>query len=107
MMRGAVYRGAKTISQRFEVTARLLREQSTLVYLYVPELDQIAHSQGWQSNVWIDRLEEVDSLSRELANTLPKGTGLLLTADHGVVDVPRERQVYLDEIAVPASTLRR
>ena len=32
---------------------------------------------------------------------MPKDVGVLLTADHGIVDVPSENQVYLDEIELP------
>jgi len=97
-MRGVTYRPARTIEDRFREAAGLLKSSGALVYVYIPELDQTAHNQGWESGAWLDRLEQVDALTRELAGALPKGAGLLLTADHGVIDVPRERQLYLDEI---------
>ncbi|MEY3999791.1 MAG: hypothetical protein RLZZ626_146 [Actinomycetota bacterium] len=97
IMRGAEYVPAKSIETRFAEAARLVRTAGNLVYLYIPELDQAAHSRGWESNEWIDLLEALDSEVKTLAGDLRKGEGLLLTADHGVIDVPPSNHIYLDE----------
>jgi len=97
VLRGAEYRGGATISDRFEEARRVLDEiDRGLIYLYVPELDQAGHSAGWQSALWISALEELDRSVREFAPTLGKGEGMLLTADHGVLDVPPNSQVLFD-----------
>ena len=85
------------MSDRFEEARRVLDEiDRGLIYLYVPELDQAAHSAGWQSALWISALEELDRSVREFAPTLGRGEGMLLTADHGVLDVPPNSQVLFD-----------
>lgn len=100
-MRGAKYLPAKTISDRFEAAERLLNgSDDCLVYLYVPELDQAAHAFGASSIRWLERVEELDSQVRKLAQALRPGAGLALTADHGIVDVPHSDQLYLDEAIV-------
>jgi hypothetical protein len=38
---------------------------------------------------------------RRLTEQLPDKCGVLLTADHGIIDVSAERHVYLDEIELP------
>ena len=96
VLRGAEYRGAQTIAARFAEAARILADGPALVYLYVPELDQLAHSHGWESDRWTARLEELDGELAALERGMPRSTGLLVTADHGVIDVPAHRHVYID-----------
>ena len=100
VMRGATYLAAKSIVERFAAAKKLVREANRLVYVYVPELDQTAHRLGWESNTWIDQLETLDAEVRSLAGDIGKGNGLIVTADHGVIDVPSDRHIYLDELAV-------
>ena len=67
-----------------------------LVYLYVPELDQAAHAHGWESDTWLGILEQLDAELAAFERRMPRGTGLLVTADHGVIDVPAHRHVFVD-----------
>lgn len=95
----ARYVAAKTIEERFAATRKELSTPGSLVYLYVPELDQLAHRFGVLSNNWLVTLEDLDSIVSKFASSLPKGSGAILTADHGVIDVPKSAQVFLDEFA--------
>jgi len=101
-MRGARYLAGKSIADRIDVVLDLLakRQDPRLVYLYIPELDQTAHSVGVESRAWLNLVEELDGQIKRLSAALGKGQALLLTADHGVVDVPLEAQIYLDELSV-------
>ena len=84
VLRGAEYRSGATMSDRFAEARRVLDEiDRGLIYLYVPELDQVGHSAGWQSALWTTVLEELDRSVRAFAPTLGGGEGMLLTADHG------------------------
>jgi predicted AlkP superfamily pyrophosphatase or phosphodiesterase len=97
-MRGATYVAAKTFDERVSKALQVLAtKQKSLVYLYFPELDQRAHAFGVDSKQWREKLEDLDSAIRDLESGLPRNAGLLLTADHGVIDVARDRHVYLDE----------
>lgn len=97
-MRGARYLGAKSISDRIDKAKQLLHAKpDCLIYLYVPELDQAAHAFGTDSPKWLQRVEELDSAMAKLTNNLPKSSAVALTADHGIVNVPRDNQIYLDE----------
>lgn len=98
VLRGAEYRAAASISDRFEVAKRWLREPGPpgLLYLYIPELDSTAHALGWQSVEWTTRLETVDSAVRDFLASLRAGDALIVTADHGVVDVPAYSHVLID-----------
>ncbi len=97
-MPGAEFVAGKTVSDRFSAAAKLLSTgKNKLVYVYVPELDQRAHAYGTASSQWRDMLEELNAEVKRFVQDLPKGTGALLTADHGIVDVDKAHHVYLDE----------
>ncbi|MEN9715823.1 MAG: hypothetical protein RJA35_1290 [Actinomycetota bacterium] len=98
-MAGATYRPGKTVADRFAIAEQLLRgsKDDSLTYLYVPELDQVAHAHGVSSDRWLAELEELDSQVRKLSLALSKGDAMLLTADHGVIDIQAHGQVYIDE----------
>lgn len=99
-MAGAQYLAGKTIADRVDLAIKNLREvnDDQIMYLYVPELDQIAHAEGVSSNSWLQAVEELDSQLRRLSGALAKSDGMLVTADHGVVDVPAHKQIFLDEV---------
>lgn len=100
-MRGSTYMAAKTIQERFNLAERLLSEgNGKLIYLYVPELDQQAHAKGFLSSEWSAKLEDLESALRGLVSSPRKDSGILLTADHGIVDVPKEKHFYLDELEI-------
>ena len=98
-MRGSEFHGTKSIAERFEKAKDLLSDANEkLVYLYIAELDQIAHAQGWKSQSWLNQLEDVDGYIAKLASDLRKNSGIIVTADHGIVDVPHSSHIYLDEL---------
>ena len=98
VLRGADYRAAGSIADRFEVAAAWLREPGPpgVLYLYVPELDSIAHASGWESTDWTEKLELIDAEVRRLAGALGSRDGLLVTADHGIVDIPVSAHLLID-----------
>jgi hypothetical protein len=97
VLRGADYRGAGSIADRLDHARAILdTNESAIVYVYVPELDKAAHAHGWQSPQWTAELETLDRAMLDFAATLRKDEGMLLTADHGVLDVPQHAQVLFD-----------
>lgn len=98
-MRDATYVAEKDISKRVSRAVELLKTQKRcLIYLYVPELDQTAHRHGSRSMQWLQRAEDVDSELSRLVDEAPKRAGILVTADHGIVDVPTTNHIYLDDL---------
>ena len=91
------YLPAKSFEERFEIARSELANPGALIYLYVPELDQLAHRFGTSSLNWLNAIEELDSVLGGFAKSLPKSAGAILTADHGVIDVPKQSHVYLDQ----------
>jgi predicted AlkP superfamily pyrophosphatase or phosphodiesterase len=105
-MRGARFHGIQSIAERFKQARLLLAKlEPRVVYLYIPELDQTAHSKGWQSPEWLNLLEEVDAQVANLVHSLPRNTGVILTSDHGIVDIPKSDHIYLDEFLSEADLL--
>ena len=98
-LRGARYVGAESLADRVDVTVRELARPG-VVYLYWGDVDKTGHKDGWQSGAWGDALSETDRELARLARRLPPGTLLLVTADHGMVDVDSDRLV--DVATTPA-----
>ncbi|WP_233542640.1 alkaline phosphatase family protein [Kocuria tytonis] len=93
-LRGGRFVGAHGVHARTAGTLEQLREgRRGLVYFYWDELDKTGHRQGWRSDDWLRALEDLDSALRRLVTRLPANTRVLLTADHGMVDVAPEHRV--------------
>ena len=87
-LRGGTFVGASTPHARTEAAAELLAaNQQLLLYFYWSELDKAGHGHGTDSERWEHQLEELDAAMKRLATQLPADTVILLTADHGMVDV--------------------
>lgn len=99
----AVWRGAEFLGVRsLEEQATAMRDffdahDHGLAYLYWPALDRTGHSQGVASDSWIHRLEELDASLQALSAVLRDDEGLIITADHGMLDVPQEHKLIIAE----------
>ena len=87
-LRGATYRAAEPLAARVDATLDALRRPG-LTYLYWGDVDKAGHHHGWGSWQWGDALAEADAELARLARRLPRGALLVVTADHGMVDVDR------------------
>jgi hypothetical protein len=90
-LRGGGYRAAESLADRVDAALRLLREPG-LVYLYWGDVDKTGHHEGCGTWQWRDQLEALDSELRRLVRSLPAGASLVVTADHGMVDVDPVRR---------------
>jgi predicted AlkP superfamily pyrophosphatase or phosphodiesterase len=97
-MRGANFIAADSWSEKFEAARAIAHsKQDSLTYLYIPELDKYGHQNGWSSSGWAAMLEELDALLRSFCEQLPNDTGVIITADHGMVETSKPRQLVLDD----------
>ncbi|ADG74593.1 type I phosphodiesterase/nucleotide pyrophosphatase [Cellulomonas flavigena DSM 20109] len=98
-LRGAAYVPAESLAHRVDAVVRALREPG-LTYLYWHDVDKTGHHHGWGSWQWGEALTELDGELARLARSLPRDTLLLVTADHGMVDVDpaRRRDVGTDPV---------
>lgn len=96
--RGAQQYPARTIEDRVAAVREIThRPGSQLVVLYISELDECAHSKGVSSSDWAMLLELVDSAVKSLVRCVPEDVGILVTADHGVVDIPAHKHLLFGE----------
>jgi hypothetical protein len=97
----AVYRGAHIVAATNDDDyARLVVDQlgaaPGLVYAYTAALDTAAHLFGVGSPEWHAAGAYVDALLTQLVEALPSDAALLITADHGGLNVPQDRRIDLD-----------
>lgn len=75
---------------------RLLRDHyrsivgPTYSYLYIITVDKLSHHHGAQSRPVAEEVARVDRLLGRLRDALPQSVRMVVTADHGLVDVPQE-----------------
>ncbi len=100
VLRGARFESAASIADRMSRVAELVhaRGPHSLIYVYVPELDQAGHAHGQDSDDWITALETTDGEVRRLIRALGPRDGLIVTADHGMLDVPKHAHVHYDAL---------
>ncbi|HIZ37713.1 MAG TPA: alkaline phosphatase family protein [Candidatus Ruania gallistercoris] len=100
-LRGSEYSPAQSLAQRVDSALSHLRDPEVdLVYLYWGEVDSAGHQHGWRSQRWTDELRSTDAELDRLARRMPPGTLLVITADHGMVDVPLTERTDVAEHAV-------
>jgi hypothetical protein len=97
----AAYRGAQFIAAKpnddyAELVVDQLRAAPGLVYAYTAVLDTAAHAFGIGSAEWQAAGTYVDALLTRLVEALPPDAALLVTADHGGLNVPKHRRIDLD-----------
>ena len=78
--------GYKVLSSLPVEVGRLLRSGEPFVYAYYDGLDKVAHGSGL-GDLYDAELRAVDRLVGDVAAELPDGAVLVVTADHGQIDV--------------------
>jgi len=100
-LRGGSYLAAETAAERAAAAvASVRRPGRALGYVYYGDLDAAGHRHGCRSEAWRAELARVDGWVHQVADGLPPGTTLVVTSDHGMLDVPREN--WWDLATTPA-----
>jgi hypothetical protein len=94
--RGADFRLTHTTDDYAQELAGELQAAPGLVYGYTADLDTAAHVFGIGSPQWHEAAVRVDALLTRLVDALPPNAVLLVTADHGGLNVPPDARVDLD-----------
>ena len=98
VFRGGTFRGVTTGGDMAALASDAAdRGHRSLVYSYAAELDFIGHVRGPGSDSWTAQLSLIDKRIELLAERLPAGTTLYITADHGMAEVSQDETVDADE----------
>jgi hypothetical protein len=97
----AAYRGTRFcgVTNRDDYPARVRAELETspLVLGYTAVLDSAAHSDGVGSPAWLAAARTVDTLLSTLRAGLPDDAALVVTADHGALNITTDGHLDLAE----------
>ncbi len=93
-LHGGEFVGAGSAQERVEATIAALHAHPgpALVYLYLDEVDKAGHVYGPQSWQWGEAVETADRTLRDVADRMPVGTSLTITADHGMIEAPHSHR---------------
>jgi len=95
--RGAGYIGADRIGERIAGAVNNATHRPSLTYVYDGDLDWTGHRYGVDSPQWLQQLAAIDAEAQQLREALPDEVRLVVVADHGMVDSPKDRRIDVDE----------
>ncbi len=96
-LRGAAYVGAESLHDHVDLAATALNYPG-LVYLYWGEVDKIGHHAGTRAATWRAALAKTDYELGRLFVSLPPKTAMIVTADHGMIDVDPAKLIDISTI---------
>ena len=79
------------------IAAAALRSERTVVYAYERELDHYGHVHGCNSADWLQQLARIDAMCERLRDALPPQVTVIITGDHGMVDIPSEQRFVAED----------
>ena len=95
--RDVAYHGVDSTWERLDVVLHVVEQAPRgLVYAYDSRLDHAGHLAGCASDAWHETLLSIDADIAQLREELPADTVLIVTADHGMIDLPEDGRFDLD-----------
>jgi hypothetical protein len=73
------------------------RGDRSVVYAYERELDHYGHVHGCNSADWLQQLARIDAMCERLRAALPPQVTVIVTGDHGMVDIPSEQRIVAED----------
>ncbi|MEJ5921952.1 nucleotide pyrophosphatase/phosphodiesterase family protein [Bifidobacterium thermophilum] len=95
-LRGSDYHGNLSPAGRIRLACEAAREPG-LTYLYIRDTDKVGHNYGWNSDHWIGAFEGVDAQLHMLRRRAPRGTLIVITADHGMIETDPGQRIDVAE----------
>jgi len=93
---GAEVIGYGKAAEGLESVLKSLQKKS-YTYFYFSDIDSIGHRKGVHSPEFFQAIEKVFVEIETFASKLPENTALMVTADHGMVEVDPKTTYYLNE----------
>ena len=97
VLRGGQHWGVRALGDLAAALAGEPESDRTFRYAYHGDLDLLGHVYGPGSEPWRFQLTQIDQLVRSIAERLPAGSLLLVTADHGMVQVDESDRISVDD----------
>lgn len=82
-------------------------EERTYTYVYWPKIDSLCHEHGTRHRETADAVMELDRELQRLSASMPAGTRILVTADHGLLDADESQTHWIEPDDELASCLSR
>src|SRR5512133_132167 len=79
------------------IAEAVLRGERSVVYAYERELDHCGHVHGCNSETWVEQLVRIDAMCERLRNALPPQVTVIITGDHGMIDIPADQHIVAEE----------
>ena len=95
--RGAEFVGADRLGERLIAVQAASAQGPSLTYMYDGDLDWTGHRYGVASAQWEAQLSMIDLIAERLRATLADDVRIVIVADHGMVDIPDENRVDVEE----------
>ena len=74
-----------------------MRGDRSVVYAYQRELDHYGHVHGCSSADWLQQLARIDAMCERLRVALPPQVTVIITGDHGMVDIPAAQRILAED----------
>ena len=100
---GTRLRGWRMPSSLVVLARQAIERGESFVYTYYDGIDKVAHEHGF-GDLYDAEVQAADRLVGDLLEALPAGTGLVVTSDHGQVDVGTNVVALHDDV-MSASTM--
>lgn len=95
--RGVPFHAVESTHERLDVVIDVIEtDPRSMTYAYESRLDFTGHAKGCQSQAWRDMLTHIDAELAELRLELPEDCVLIVTADHGMIDLPADGRFDID-----------
>lgn len=91
-LHGGTYLGNDHVRDMVNLAARTTREPG-LTYLYLRDVDKMAHRYGLDTDRWVASFERIDSAIGQLRHSVEPGTLIVITADHGLLNAEEETRI--------------
>lgn len=95
--RGADFVGADSAGERLAAVASASQVPGSLTYVYDGDVDWAGHRDGCRSEAWRHQLAISDAFAARLREAVGADTMLVVTADHGMVDLPADGRIDVDD----------
>ena len=105
LTRAVLRGGERDLYERFDVH-RVPPTAGRLDYVYLPQLDKTGHVHGVDSPEWRRGLQAIERTVLLLRQRLPADAAVIVTGDHGMVDVPAARRIDIDTDRLQAGVER-